>query len=45
LISQVGDNREKLAERMRERTQKTAEEGGEASAGFTYAESFKHFKF
>jgi LmbE family N-acetylglucosaminyl deacetylase len=44
-VSQVGDNREKLAERMRERAQKTAEEGGEASAGFTYAESFKHFKF
>lgn len=44
-ISQVGEDRDKLAERIRERAQKTAEAGGELAAGFTYAEAFKKFTF
>jgi LmbE family N-acetylglucosaminyl deacetylase len=43
-VSQVGEDRERLDTRMRERAQKTAEEGGEATAGFTYAEAFKKLK-
>lgn len=43
--SQVGEDREKLAERIRERAQKTAEAGGELAAGFTYAEAFKKLTF
>ncbi len=44
-VSQVGEDHAKLDERLRERTRKVAEEGGEATAGFTYAEGFKKLKF
>jgi LmbE family N-acetylglucosaminyl deacetylase len=44
-VSQVGEDRAKLDERMRERCRKTAEEGGEATAGFNYAEAYKKFQF
>ncbi|MBI3958126.1 MAG: PIG-L family deacetylase [Chloroflexi bacterium] len=39
-VSQVGEDREKLAQRIRERTAKTGEE-----AGMAHAESFKLIKF
>ncbi len=39
-VSQVGTDREKLAERIKERSRKTGEE-----AGFEYAEAFKRLKF
>lgn len=39
-VSQVGEDREKLAQRIRERTAKTGEE-----AGLAHAESFKLIKF
>ncbi|MBI1294679.1 PIG-L family deacetylase [bacterium] len=44
-VSQVGEDRAKLDERLRERTRKVAEEGGEATVGFTYAEGFKKLTF
>jgi LmbE family N-acetylglucosaminyl deacetylase len=46
--SQVGENNERLAERIRERSNKTGEEAREKleqEEGYEYAEGFKHFQF
>jgi LmbE family N-acetylglucosaminyl deacetylase len=46
--SQVGENNERLAERIRERSSKTGEEAREKleqEEGYEYAEGFKRFKF
>ena len=46
--SQVGENNERLAERIRERSSKTGEEAREKleqEEGYEYAEGFKRFQF
>jgi len=45
--SQVGENNERLAERIRERSRKTGEEAREKleEEGYEYAEGFKRFQF